>query len=267
MIKYELIENKYNKYQGVVFSSLKCGDFTVIGRPVAYPDRYVIEFCRTGFQKIIRTDIMKTKMVKDPYAPCVRGVGYIGDYIGFVKDNPLYQTWMCILDRATDEHHKSIHPTYKTCSISEDWLCFSTFEKEVKLLVGYDDKLSYKDIEFEIDKDILFHGNKEYSLEKCIWIPRNLNLFFTNINSKNTSGYEGVSKQGDKYIAKVSMRGERIKLGTFTTKLEAYEEYSKQKLTILNTYLLEEFSFISEYIKEAMRNKLKMQYKEKIGFI
>ena len=43
----------------------------------------------------------------------------------------------------------------------------------------------------------------------------------------NSSGFRGVFKSGNKWIARISKNNERIYLGTFNTALEAHKEIEK----------------------------------------
>ena len=61
-------------------------------------------------------------------------------------------------------------PQYKECTVCQEWWNFCNFEK------WYDEH--YYEIEDEImdlDKDILFKGNKEYGPNTCCVIPHYIN--------------------------------------------------------------------------------------------
>ena len=74
---------------------------------------------------------------------------------------PFYEKWKPMLRRCYSAKYQEVRPTYIGCSVSEDWLRFSTFKAW----------MAAQDWEgMEIDKDILFPNNKIYSPETCVFI-------------------------------------------------------------------------------------------------
>lgn len=262
-------ENAREKYIGKIFQSKSCGEFKVLGVHSIRKTRvlnFVIEFVETGNQSIVSSNCVSGGAVKDMFAKTVRGVGFIGNYKDEVKNNPFYQTWTMLLDRSFPTEHRKEHPTYENCTICEDWLCFDIFQNDCRKLIGYKEKEKYTDVNFEIDKDVLFHNNKHYSKETCIWLPQKLNSFFTNINIRNKTGFEGVSQNKNKrYVTCISINGKTRHIGSSTTPFEAYLKYCKVKSEVLEMYLADEFVFLDERIKEALRNKLLRQQEERIS--
>ena len=77
---------------------------------------------------------------------------------------PYYQTWIDMLKRCYSDKLQERQPTYKGCSVSEEWLTFSAF------------KVWMEKQDFErkqLDKDLLFEGNKVYSAETCVFCYAN----------------------------------------------------------------------------------------------
>ena len=95
------------------------------------------------------------------------------------KDKKSYQCWSNMLKRCYNKNVHNKQPTYKDCSVCNEWLCYANFEK------WYDE--NYYEIEgerTELDKDILFKGNKVYSPITCIFVPQRINTLFTKSNRK-----------------------------------------------------------------------------------
>jgi len=62
-----------------------------------------------------------------------------------------YRTWCGMLMRCYSAKHQERNPTYKGCSVSEEWLRFSNFKSWMER----------QDFEgMQLDKDLLFEGNK-----------------------------------------------------------------------------------------------------------
>ena len=74
-----------------------------------------------------------------------------------------YQTWQSMLERCYSSKYQAKHPTYKSCTVCEEWLHFSNFRS---WMVGQNHKGKF------LDKDILELGNKIYSPETCIFVTR-----------------------------------------------------------------------------------------------
>jgi len=86
-------------------------------------------------------------------------------------------------------------------------------------------------MELELDKDILFKGNKVYSPEICCFVPHVINTLFLNCKKNRGDLPLGVhfDKSKGKYRAEMSFMGEQIKLGTFDTVETAFAKYKEYK--------------------------------------
>lgn len=171
----------------------------------------------------------------------VWGIG-INNYEGIVnikgKNIKSYDCWKDMLKRCYSPREQEKRPTYKDCSVIEEWHLFSNFKK------WYDE--NYKE-GYHLDKDLLYEGNKVYSPITCIFLPRKINNFFSNKQSNNTSGYTGVScdNKAKKYEAEISNfeTGKKQKLGRFKDPQIASEAYklARYKNSLLAyQYLLNE---------------------------
>lgn len=134
-----------------------------------------------------------------------------------------YSLWSGILSRCFDESVKEKHPTYKDCTISNEWLYFSNFLKwSDNPINGYIDG-------HQLDKDILIKGNKVYSSDTCCFVPRELNTLLTKSNATRGAYPIGVSKRGKRFSARLSLNSKSKKLGMFDTQEEAFCAYREAK--------------------------------------
>lgn len=74
-----------------------------------------------------------------------------------------YRTWKSMLARCYSIKTQERQPTYKGCSVSDEWLTFSVFK-------NWMEKQDWEDK--QLDKDLLFEGNKVYSSETCVFVTR-----------------------------------------------------------------------------------------------
>ena len=155
----------------------------------------------------------------------VCGVG-INDYSGSisVKGNHIksYIQWKSMLSRCYDPKIHKIEPSYIKCEVCEEWKLFSNFKKwfDENYVEGY-----------QLDKDILFKGNKIYSQNTCCFVPQEVNKLFTNRKNDRGNLPIGVcySKKYNKFTSQINIDGKRKNLGFFNNDKEAFYAYKKEK--------------------------------------
>ena len=178
---------------------------------------------------------------KNPFYPSVYGHGYLGlDKNGNVskttglKDGKWvqtweYQKWQKMLQRCFDNKYKEKKPTYKNVTCCERWLCFVNFLEDFEIL-----KNEYnwsKDEKLQLDKDILYKGNKIYSLENCVLVPDWINSLFIKRDNDRGSYPVGVTyhKIAKNYEAKCNINKKLKSLGYYNTVEEAFNTYKIAK--------------------------------------
>lgn len=147
-----------------------------------------------------------------------------------------YIHWDNMLKRVYSSNYKAKKPTYSDVTICDEWRYFSNFEKWFNSQI-------YKE-DFELDKDIIFQGNKEYSPNTCCLVPRYINLVIRNKNNNNTTGYGGVSmKKNGRYrvTCREALTKKQKFLGTYDDPKEAfdiYKAYKEEQIKIVAEYSL-----------------------------
>lgn len=133
-----------------------------------------------------------------------------------------YTTWKNMIVRCYSESFQERQPTYKDCTVCKEWLTYSNFK------AFYD---AYYVDGWQLDKDLLIVGNKVYSPETCIFIPRELNLLLTDNESLRGKHPKGVSfnKALNKYHAVCKANGKPRHIGFFSTPEEASKAYQEFK--------------------------------------
>lgn len=139
---------------------------------------------------------------------------------------PFYSVWQQMIVRCYSTKCQSKHPTYKGCTVCDEWKLFSNFKKWMK---------TQDWAEKEIDKDIVHPGNKIYSPENCVFVSANLNALLTSSDASRGDLPIGVNwhKWHGKFASRVSFNGLSKHLGYFNTAKEASNAYKKQKIKIL----------------------------------
>lgn len=150
--------------------------------------------------------------------------GIVGDVYKIVWRCPYYDKWASMLKRCYSEKYIAKFPTYKDCIVCDEWLTFSNF----KLWMQQQDWEGK-----ELDKDILFPGNKVYSPHTCCFIDDAVNKFILDNETKRGEWPIGVcwDKQTGKFIAQIGKGkgGGVVKLGRFDTPEAAHKAWVIEK--------------------------------------
>ena len=182
---------------------------------------------------IVRCDLgqLKAGNVKNPMYPSVFGNGYMG--VGkYTSKNcgKAYRIWVGILERTCSDSVHPKHVTYKDVSVYNEWLNFQVFAE----WCSNQQFFNKKDDEgrpYQLDKDILVKGNKEYSPETCCFVPQEVNKLLLNGGKSRGKHPVGVCylKQKRKFKAAVKYYGKPKHLGLYSTPEEAFEAYKVNK--------------------------------------
>lgn len=147
---------------------------------------------------------------------------------------PYYSAWRSMLMRCySDKYHKQ-RPTYKGCSVCDNWKSFSNFKAWMETQ-DWQGK--------QLDKDLLVPGNKIYSPETCVFLSTRLNSFTLECTKSRGDYPIGVcymkraatsgEESSKPYVARCrDIFGKKKHLGTFETPEEAHQAWLEAKLNI-----------------------------------
>lgn len=191
--------------------------------------------------------------VKTPYDKTIMGVGYIGEgkykQPFDKKERKIYRCWNDMLTRCYGERSKIKKPTYLDCTVVEEWHNFQNFAQ------WFDENYyEINDETVELDKDILFKGNRVYSPETCVFVPHRINSLFVKSNSTRGNLPIGVNKEGEKFKAQTRNKDIPIYIGNYDTPQQAFEAYKIYKEKIINEVANEYRNEIPERLYNAMIN-------------
>ena len=140
------------------------------------------------------------------------------------KRTTAYQTWYNMIQRCYCPNYHFRQPSYIGCTVDVRWHDFQNF---ADWYVGH----NYCKLGYQLDKDILFAGNKSYSPETCCLIPAELNTLVSDRRSTKGKHPEGVyfDKNSNKFKAQLRTGGKRKHLGLFDCQHDAYLSYVSAK--------------------------------------
>ena len=136
-----------------------------------------------------------------------------------------FNHWKDMIRRTTDSRFKELKKAYKDCVVSENFKDFKYFHDWCLQQKGYNEN------KYELDKDILIKGNKEYSENSCCFVPKEINLQF--VKSNTVRGYYPIGvtkvKSTGKYITRVSRKRLGMYRSSSSSVEEAFLKYKKAK--------------------------------------
>ena len=225
-IKY-LNDVNYKDCVGKVCKSKLSGDFKIL----KYNDNrnVAIQFVNTGYETTVELVQVKRGNVKDPYSPSVHGVGILGTkYPSTINGvhTKEYGLWSSMLERCYSDAIKKRRPTYVDCKVSSNFLHYEYFYEWCNRQVGFGNK------GWHLDKDLLIKGNKVYSEDSCVFIPKDINMVLTKSTASRGECLIGVHwhKKDKAFVAQVNKsKGKKEHLGYFKTEIEAFNTYKQAK--------------------------------------
>ena len=217
----------YKDCVGKVCKSLNSGDFKIL----KYNDarNVEIQFLKTGFETTVQLGNIKSGKVKDPYSPSVFGVGILGTkYLPSINgvNTKEYKLWCHMLERCYNDTYQKKRPTYEGCEVGDNFKYYEYFYEWCHKQIGFNSK------GWQMDKDLLIKGNKVYSEDSCIFLPREINQLLVKRTASRGEHLIGVcwSKTNNAFKAQVGKnKGKQEHLGYFKTEVEAFNAYKQAK--------------------------------------
>ena len=160
-----------------------------------------------------------------------------------------YQLWEGMLRRCYCEKLQQRCPTYIGCSVSENFKNFQWFAEWCQSQVGF------RMHGCQLDKDILLRGNKQYSEDTCVFVPRNINMLLIKRQASRGDLPIGVHwcNTGHNYRASCSDgAGSSKHIGRFTTPSAAFNAYKPFKEALIKRLAAEYQSVIDPRVYDAL---------------
>lgn len=140
------------------------------------------------------------------------------------KDTKEYSLWHRLLERCYDPKFQAKNPTYLGCQAGQNFKNYSYFYRWCQSQIGFGQRA------FHLDKDLLLKGNKIYSEDTCLFVPKELNSLLTSTRAIRGSLPVGVCAHQGKFQAQCNTNNTSSRhIGIFKTPEEAFNAYKEAK--------------------------------------
>ena len=137
-----------------------------------------------------------------------------------------YRTWYHMLERCTERFWDK-NKTYLWVSCSENFKSYAFFHKWYNEQRN-SNKKDEKGKKWQLDKDLLIKGNKLYSEDTCVFVPKRINLLLVKRDAWRGDFPIGVNwnKRNGKFVAQCCAgNGTGTFLGHYDSKENAFHAY------------------------------------------
>ena len=169
------------------------------------------------------------------------------DKFGKKRNTKEYCLWHGMMKRCYSNRYHTYRPSYTDCSVSVNFKSFQYFAEWCQGQVGF------KTYNYQLDKDLIFKGNKMYSENCCLFVPRIVNLFLTSSKSIRGEHPVGVSLYRGKSF-KACVSGTRKCLGYFTTPELAFQAYKTAKEAMAKELAIQYEGLVDPRVIVALNN-------------
>lgn len=163
------------------------------------------------------------------------------------RNVPSHQAWFAMLQRCYCPKYLQRNPTYNDCSVDSRFHDFQDF-------ADWYESHEFSNLGYQLDKDLLFTGNKIYSPDVCCFVPQELNSLLTDHRSARGSYPQGVQlhKPTGRYLARIRVNKKLQSLGYFDCPNEAHKAYKKAKEAYVKQKALEWQDRIADNVFQAL---------------
>ena len=149
---------------------------------------------------------------------------------------PYYVKWKSMLMRCYSEGYLNKNPTYKDCLVCDEWLTFSNFKSWMETQ-DWEGK--------QLDKDLLFRGNRVYSPTTCLFVPKDVNYFMLTCKASRGDTPLGVThcSRTNHIVAYIrDFSGKELNLGVFSSYSSAHFAWLYHKISNCKQLLIKHSS-------------------------
>lgn len=179
------------------------------------------------------------------------GLGFIGIGEYNSKDHKVaYAKWRAMLQRCINPMADKSTESYVECEVCNEWMNFQNFAKWY-----YENEYHCNNEPLCVDKDILIHGNKLYSPDRCILVPQRINLLFIKEYARRGDLPIGVIKHGNGYSVHCSLDSHtKNYIGFYYDPILAFAAYKAAKEKYIKEVADSYKNIIPQKVYEAVIN-------------
>lgn len=222
---------------GCIFPTLSFGDVEIL----EYVDGFNVKvrFLNTGFEGWYPAGNIKKGKIMDYIAPSFSGVGYMGVGPHNSGNQPkAYKHWTHMIQRCYVEAEE--FKNYADVWVKPEWHNFQNFTNWALMQVGFDKN-------WQIDKDILVQGNKEYGPDVCCFVPARINSLVIKSNPEG----KATDRFGTTYFSIRGADGVRINKG-FKDRNEGKAWYKIEREKIIKNVADQYKNVLDSRVYEAL---------------
>lgn len=162
---------------------------------------------------------------------------------------PIYSKWLSMIRRCYDNKFHERQRTYEGATVCYSWLLFSNFRGWVIL-----EDCDHSNL--ELDKDVKIKGNKIYSPDTCLLIPKCVNSIFKVSSKRNNTLPDGVSFTAStgRYRSQIRLNGKSKHLGYFSDAESAFRAYKIERNKKIRS-IMSSNSSIAKYLEQHLYNE------------
>ena len=167
---------------------------------------------------------------------------------------PEYSQWATMRDRCkVGGRQQRLYQNYVGCTYDPAWESYDVYIEWARQQVGFMNRTETGKI-WQLDKDLLSKGNKQYGQQFCVFVPPIINAFL--ILRKRDRGPLpiGVAMNRNYIMAQVNYEGKCLRLGYFPTVLKAFEAYKEKKESIAKELAVRHQGLVDERVIQALNN-------------
>jgi len=171
-----------------------------------------------------------------------------------IPHSQIYRLWLSMLTRCTEKFQIE-HPTYLGATCSENFKSYTFFTEWCYVQAGFTAEAMGGC--WQLDKDLLVKGNKHYSEDTCVFVPRRINMLLVKSDAKRGKHPIGVhlNKPTGRFVAQHSNGSGKTKnLGFFNTPQEAFLAYKTFKEALIKQVANEYKEMLDPRVYEALMN-------------
>ena len=189
--------------------------------------------------------------MKDVMKPSMYGVGVLGGVISTEeRSSKVYASWNNMLKRCYSTKESAQRSSYEGCYVSNNFCNYQYFKE------WYNNQIGHNQDGWDLDKDLLIKGNKVYTEDCCVLLPKEVNNALTQRKTYRGEYPIGVSYKPlrNQYRARCNRFGKNVHLGWFSTVEDAFSAYKKAKETYLRDLATKWKDKIDHRAYEALMN-------------